>query len=178
MRFLLRSALTALLLAAAPAVAQDGGQGATVVQGDIGIHDAYALSPRPGAPTGSVFMLIHNHGSAPDRLLGASSPLADRVEIHTHEDRDGIMRMRAVEGGLELPAGGMLLLGRGGNHLMFLGVTEPFADGATVPVTLTFEQAGEVVIDVPVDQSRLTGDAPPGDHAAPEGHDHGASQGG
>ncbi|TNC63554.1 copper chaperone PCu(A)C [Rubellimicrobium roseum] len=168
MPVLLRSALAALLLLAAPAWAHDdAAKGVSLQQGDIGIHDAYALSPRPGAPTGSVFMMIHNHGSTPDRLVGATSPLAERVEIHTHMEEDGVMRMRAVEGGLELPAGGMLLLARGGEHLMFLGVTPPFAEGATVPVTLLFEKAGEVALEVPVDQSRLTGDAEAAGH---EGH--------
>lgn len=156
---MLRAALAALLLAAAPAWAQD-----------LGVHDPYALTTVPGAPMGTAYMLIHNHGSAPDRLLSASSPAAERVEIHASVEKDGVLRMEEVEEGLELRPGGVLLLNRGGPHLMFLGITDPFEDGDVVPVTLVFEKAGEVAVDIPVDLDRLTEEAGPEAHE----HEHGA----
>ena len=159
-----RLALASLILTAAPAFAQD-----------LGVHDPYAITARPGAPTGSAYMLIHNHGSTPDRLVGASSPAAERVEIHTSVEEGGIVRMEQVEEGLELRAGSVLLLNRGGPHLMFLGITDPFEDGDVIPVTLLFETAGEVRVEVPVDLDRLTGDAEPAGHEHGEAmeHDHG-----
>ena len=162
---MLRTALAALLLTAAPALAQEG---------HVEIHGAYAIATTPQAKTGSAYMMIHNHAAAADRLLSATSPAADRVELHSSaEDESGVMRMEPVEGGLEIPRGGAIVLQRGGTHLMFLGLTDPWEDGETIPVTLTFEQAGEVAVDVPVDLSRLTEE--PGDDM--EGMDHGDMEG-
>ena len=84
------------------------------------------------------------------------------------------MRMRPVEGGLELPAGGDLLLTRGEAHVMLMGLEEPLEDGATFPLTLIFETAGEVKVEVPVDFARLTEAAADhgGDHADHAGPSH------
>ncbi len=159
---MLRALFLTLLLGAGPVLAQD-----------VLVQDAYAITTVPGAPTGAAYMVIRNAAATPDRLLGASSPAAEQVQLHTHLEEDGILRMRPVEGGLELPAGGELLLARGGAHLMFTGISDPFVDGVTVPVTLVFERGGEVRVVVPVDLARLTGDA--GAHAQ-ESHDHGAHE--
>ena len=64
------------------------------------------------------------------------------------------MRMRHVEDGFEIPAGGTHALERGADHVMFMGLTGGFADGETVTVTLTFENAGDITIDVPVQRDR------------------------
>ena len=143
---MLRAALV-LLLAAPPALAQG-----------IEVRDAYAFSPRPGAPTGAAYMVIANAGGA-DRLLSASSPAARHVVLHDSVEEGGVVRMEEARAGIEVPAGGELALVRGGAHLMFMGITDPFEDGATVPIVLSFERAGEVAVEVPVDQSRLAGPA-------------------
>src|SRR3712207_2337480 len=125
---MLRALLTALVLAAAPALAHEG-------EGQVQIHGAYALATTPQATTGTVYMMIHNHGTVDDRLLSASSPAAERVEIHESvQDGSGVMRMEAVEGGVEIPHGGVAMLQRGGTHLMFLGLTQPWNDGDAIPV--------------------------------------------
>ncbi|MWD26449.1 copper chaperone PCu(A)C [Aquicoccus sp. SCR17] len=119
---------------------------------EITIEDAYARSSNP--MSGGAFLTIHNDGEA-DRLTGIRSDAAKKVELHTTEmTDDGVMKMMAVEGGLDLPANGTLELKRGGNHVMFMGLTEPFEPGKTVPITLIFEKAGEVQVDVPVDLDR------------------------
>jgi periplasmic copper chaperone A len=160
---MLRATLAVLLLAAPPALAQD-----------LGVHDPYALTTVPGASMGTAYMLIHNHASAPDRLLAASSPAAERVQIHTSVEEDGVVSMEHVEEGLELRPGSVLLLNRGGPHLMFLGLTDPWEDGDVFPVTLVFENAGEVTVEVPVDLSRLTDEAGGGmDHDHGDAMDHG-----
>lgn len=161
---LARAALIALVLAASPALAQEG----------IEVHDAYAVASRPNAPSGSAFMVIHNHGGAPDRLVGASSPVAERVELHAHViDANGVARMVEVEDGFDLPTDGTIALDRGGAHLMFLGITDAFEDGDVVPVTLEFERAGSVAIEVPVDLSRLGG-GPAAGHDGGHGAGHGS----
>lgn len=162
---MLRATLAALLLAAAPALAQEA---------HIEVLDAYAIATTPQATAGAAYMVIQNHGAAADRLLSVASPAAERVELHSSsQDESGVMRMEPIEDGLELPAGGEVPLERGGNHLMFMGLTEPWEDGKQIPVTLTFEQAGEVTVDVPVDLSRLT-DGGGMDHGS---MDHGDMEG-
>ena len=125
--------------------------------GDIVIEDAYARASRPGAPTGAMFMTIRNSGEIADRLLAAESPIAQIVELHTHIDDNGVMRMRPVEEGLEIPVGGEHRLMRGGDHVMLMGLTQSLEDGASVPLTLIFENAGEITLDVTVDNSRDQG---------------------
>lgn len=123
--------------------------------GEIEILDPYARSSRPNAPTGAVFMLLLNHAETADRLVSAASDVAQKVELHTHEAGDnGVMKMRAIEGGLEIPAGGHHALARGGDHVMLMGLKQPLQTGETITVTLTFENAGEITVEVPVDPHR------------------------
>ena len=122
---------------------------------EIEVHDPYARAASAMSKTGAAFMVIHNHGGAPDRLIAASSDAAARVELHTHEeDANGVMRMIHVEEGFELPTDGEILMERGGKHVMLMGLTDALEHGETVSVTLTFETAGDVVVDVPVDLER------------------------
>ncbi len=138
---------------------------------EIEIHDQYARSSN--AMAGAAFMVIHNHGDTDDRLVGVSSDAAARVELHTHiEDADGIMRMTHVEDGLDLPAGGEIAMVRGSDHVMFMGLNAPFEQDEVVTITFEFENAGEVVVEIPVDQDRAAdheGHDKEDDHA---GHDH------
>lgn len=130
---------------------------------EVKIDDAYARSSNPMA--GAAFMVIHNLGDTDDRLIGVRSDAAARTELHTHIQSDnGVMQMIHIEEGLGLPAGGDLLLQRGSDHVMFMGLTAPFEDGATIPITLIFETAGEIEVDVIVDQTRMP--MPDMDHGA------------
>lgn len=126
---------------------------ATSAFAEIEIHDQYARSSN--AMAGAAFMMIYNYGDTDDRLLSVTSDAAARVELHTHtEDENGVMRMGEVEAGFVLPAGGELLMKRGGDHVMFMGLSDPFNQGDIVTITLVFENAGEVVVEIPVDQDR------------------------
>jgi len=142
-KLLFVAGLAALTLAA-PLMAQN-----------IAITDAYARVARPNAPTGAAFMMIENLGPGDDRLIGVSSPVAERVQLHTHfENEMGIMKMIHVKDGFALPTGMILMLERGGNHVMFMGLNQPFEHDAVIPVTLSFEKAGDIEIDVTVDLDR------------------------
>ncbi|MGQ3488384.1 copper chaperone PCu(A)C [Roseovarius pacificus] len=122
---------------------------------DIMVQDPYARSSAMMATSGAAFMQIMNHGETDDRLIGAASPVAEMVQLHTHkEDENGVMRMLHVEEGFPVAAGETLMLARGGNHVMFMGITEPFEQGDTIPLTLTFEKAGDITLEVPVDLER------------------------
>ena len=124
---------------------------------DITVEDAYARASRPGAPTGAMFMTIRNSGDADDRLVAVESPIAQLVELHTHIDDNGVMKMRPVDDGFEIPAGGEHQLMRGGDHVMLMGLTQSLENGKTVPLTLVFEKAGEITLDVTVDNDRQQG---------------------
>ena len=130
---------------------------------EIEIHDPYARSASPMAKSGAAFMVIRNTGDAGDRLIGVDSPAAQKVELHTHREEDGVMRMIHVEEGFALPAGGEIRMQRGGHHVMMMGLTAPFEQGETIPLTLIFETSGEISLDVPVDLERKPG----------QGHEHG-----
>ncbi len=128
---------------------------ATPVLADIVISDPYARSSGPMAKAGAAFMVIENTGGADDRLIAVTSDKAKRVELHTHKEMgDGIMKMMEVEDGFVVPAGGSHALARGGDHVMFMGLTSAMEQGETVTMTLTFEQAGEMVVEIPVDLER------------------------
>ncbi len=113
--------------------------------GDLRIDHPYATPTRPGLKTGGVyFRAIKNTGTQPDRLLSASTPRADVVEIHRMQMDGDVMRMRAVPA-LDLPAGADVPLRHGspdGHHLMLLELKQPLKDGERFPITLTFERAG------------------------------------
>ncbi len=130
-------------------------------QDSITVEDAYARSSGKSAKAGAAFMMIQNAGEADDRLIAAESDVAARVELHTHQvDANGVAKMIHVEEGFVIPAGETHMLKRGGDHVMFMGISAPFEHGATVPVTLIFEKAGEIEVDIPVDLERK------GDHGS------------
>ncbi len=115
------------------------------------------------AKSGAAFMQIVNNGAEDDRLINAASDVAMRVELHTHkEGADGVMQMLHVPEGFAIPAGETHALARGGDHVMFMGLKRALADGDMVTVTLTFEKAGDITIDVPVDLQRADAPMPTG----------------
>ena len=123
--------------------------------GDIMVEDAYARTSTMMSKSGAAFMMLMNHGDEDDRLVSASSDVAQRVELHTHkEDANGVMQMLEVEEGFPIPAGGMHALARGGDHVMFMGLNRQLEQGDIVTLTLTFEKAGDMTIEVPVDLER------------------------
>jgi copper(I)-binding protein len=123
---------------------------------EIAVSDAFARSASPTAMTGAAFMQIANTGAEEDRLVAVRSDVAERVELHTHmQDANGVMRMIEVEDGFAIPAGGSHALARGGDHVMFMGLRQPLEQGATVPVVLVFEKAGEIAVEIPVDNARM-----------------------
>ena len=117
--------------------------------GDLTVETPWARATTGRA--GGAFMMIHDAGSHGDRLIGVEADISDRVQLHTTVMEDGVMRMRHVEDGIEVPAGGMAELKPGGFHVMFMGLKQPLAEGDSFPVTLVFERAGAVTVDVTVE---------------------------
>ena len=109
----------------------------------INVEKPWARATAPGAQVAAGYMLIRNPGGAADRLIGASSPVAARVELHVHLNEGGVMKMREVKG-YDVPAKGDFELKPGGAHLMFIDIKRPFKEGEKIPVRLKFEKAGDV----------------------------------
>lgn len=119
--------------------------------GALEIGQPWARATAPTAPTGGGFLTITNKGTTADRLVSASSPAAEKVQIHEMKMDGNIMRMREVEHGLEIPPGATVTLAPGGFHLMMMGLKGPLKQGARVPLTLTFEKAGRIDVELAVE---------------------------
>ena len=123
--------------------------------GQIVISDAYARSAGPLAKAGAAYMKIMNHSDKSDRLIGVQSDIAKKTELHTHlKDDNGVIRMVRIDEGIEIGSMKEHRLVRGGQHIMFMGLKEAFKTGKIIPVTLFFEIAGEVGVEIVVDQAR------------------------
>ena len=113
----------------------------SVTAGDLVVSKAWSRATPGGAKVAAGFLTIENKGSAPDKLVSASTPLADHAEIHEMKMANGVMSMREISGGLTIPAGQSVTLAPGGYHLMLMGPKQPFKQGEKVPLTLTFGEA-------------------------------------
>lgn len=141
--------LKALLAAAAASVVSSA-----VLAGDIMIHDPYARVSSKSAKSGAAFMVIHNHSLESDVLISVESTVAKKVELHTHKEVEGVMKMIKLEDGIVIPGMGHHALKRGGDHVMFMGLTQSLHHGDDIEVTLIFERGGRVKLKIPVDLER------------------------
>lgn len=140
------AALLCASLFALPAFAHD------YTAGSLKIDHPWSRAMPVNSPMAAAFMSIENKGHQDDRLLSASSPQATRIELHTHLNDNGVMRMREVSGGVILPAGKTTKLAPGGLHIMFMDVKKQAKAGDKFPLTLQFEKAGKVEVVVNVEQ--------------------------
>ncbi|WP_205769588.1 DUF1775 domain-containing protein [Microvirga sp. KLBC 81] len=141
----------------APAAAQHAG---TLI-----IEQPWSRATPAGAKVGGGYLRITNNGKEPDRLIGGSFPNASRIEVHEMAMEGDIMRMKPVQGGLEIKPGATVELKPGAGHLMFMDLKQQLTEGQTVKGTLVFEKAGTVNVEYTV---RGMGGAAP----APMEHKH------
>lgn len=125
-----------------------------------------ATAPNAGATAG--YLTIHNHSQTDDRLIAVKAEFARKSEIHEMKMVGDVMKMRPLEGGIIIPAGGMALLEKGGNHLMFMGLTEQIKFEEDYQFTLVFEKAGELIVKA--DTISLSGKSK--SHDGHKGHKH------
>jgi len=142
----LRTELLALVVAflAVPAAAQD------YRVGSLEIGHPWTRATAPTAPTGGGFLTVTNKGATPDKLISAKSAAAETVQIHEMKMDGNVMRMREQAGGLEIPPGATVTLAPGHFHLMMMGLKGPLKQGEKVPVTLVFEKAGSIDVELAV----------------------------
>jgi periplasmic copper chaperone A len=148
MRHIQKILVACAALVALPAFAHDG----------VHINNPYARVMGGIGASGAVFFEIENHQSQDDRLLSATSAAAQRVELHTHLEQGGVMKMVHVTEGFAVPANGTHALQRGGDHVMLMGMNDALQNGDTIDLTLTFERAGQVQVQAVVDNERKPAD--------------------
>ncbi|RDZ28930.1 copper chaperone PCu(A)C [Lysobacter silvisoli] len=118
--------------------------------GDIAIERPWVRAMAPGAPAAGGFAALTNTGDRPDRLVSASTPDAQRVEIHEMRMDQDVMRMRQLADGLPLPTGTRVELKPGSYHLMLVSPKRRFMQGERVTIELRFERAGKHQVVFPV----------------------------
>ena len=161
MRRILLELSAAIVFTLAAMLATAGGASASGIM----VTEAFArASATPTAAAGAAYVSLMNHGSEADTLLSVASPAARAADIHMTEMADGVMKMKSA-GPLEIPAMGTLEMKPGGYHIMLVGLKAPLRQGEEIEVTLSFRNAGELRVKVPVGG------------VAQGGHDHGASAG-
>jgi periplasmic copper chaperone A len=117
--------------------------------GDITIGHPYSRTTAPGQSTGGAYLRLENRGAA-DKLVSASAPVAQGIEMHEMRMSGDMMQMREV-GAIDLPSNKPVVLHPGGLHLMLVGLKAPLKKGDKFPLTLRFQNAGEVTVDVVVE---------------------------
>jgi copper(I)-binding protein len=118
--------------------------------GGLGITDPWSRATPKGASVAGGYMKIKNDGSTPDRLIGGSSDVASKFEVHEMKMENGIAKMRPLEGGLEIKPGETVELKPGSFHVMFTGLKKPLTAGDHIVGTLVFEKAGTVNVQYDV----------------------------
>lgn len=116
--------------------------------GDITVEGVWARASAGLARAGAAFMIIKNTGDA-DQLIAAKADVSKRVELHTHLHQDGVMKMRQIKS--VTVNKGVTMLQPGGDHVMFMSLNAPLKEGESFPLTLVFEKAGEVKVDVKIE---------------------------
>lgn len=163
---LLLAGLPLWLLAPAGAVAEEAGA--------LSVSGAWARATPGAAKNGAAYFVLKGAKDSADTLVGGSSPGAGVVEIHTHIEDGGVMKMRKLDK-LEVEAGATKVFAPGGLHVMLINLTAPLKEGATLPLTLTFAKAGEVKVEVAVAGIGAAG--PAGSGAADASSDAGSHDG-
>jgi copper(I)-binding protein len=118
--------------------------------GNLHIEHPWSRATAPGTAVGAGYLEIRNEGEREDRLIGAMSPVAGRVMIHRSVERDGTTTMEHQHHGVAIPAGGEVVFAPGGYHLMLMQLEERLEKGDRVPVTLEFERAGTIEVELDV----------------------------
>jgi copper(I)-binding protein len=118
-------------------------------KGDIQVRHPWSRATAPGAKVAAGYMEIRNSGSQPDRLVSASTPIAQRVEMHISQQQGEVMKMRQVQA-FEIPARERYELRPSGPHLMLVDIARPLKKGERFPVKLRFEKAGEIEVQFEV----------------------------
>jgi copper(I)-binding protein len=117
-------------------------QAASPTAGSITVEHVWARATPKGASNAAVYLTLVNNGSETDRMIGASSQIANDIQFHEERDENGISKMRALQA-IDIPPGAPVVLKPSGLHLM-LRIKQQLMEGQTFPLTLIFEKAGSI----------------------------------
>jgi copper(I)-binding protein len=140
----LTAPLTLAQFAAVPAQAAD------YDVGSIHISQPWSRATPKGAASAAGYMTITNNGTTPDRVSCVSSEASAQCQIHSMTMEDGVMKMRPIEGGLEILPGQTITLAPGGFHMMLVDLKHPLEAGQTMKATLKFDHAGTIDVGYPI----------------------------
>src|SRR5260221_13062838 len=139
--------------------------------GSLEIKHPWSRATPKGASVAGGYLKIINTGTTPDRLVGASTEVAGKFEIHEMSMDNGVMKMRMLANGIEIKPGQTVEFKPGSYHLMFDGISQPVEQGKRVKGTLEFEKAGKVDVEYAIE---AIGGAPKGEpasgHSGHQGH--------
>lgn len=121
-----------------------------VVLGNLELSGAFSRATLPNAPVGGGFLTIVNKGAEADRLAAVSTPAAGVGQLHQMKMEGDVMKMNELPDGIDIPANSTVALEPGGLHIMLMDLKGPLVEGTSFPVTLTFEKAGTVEIQMQV----------------------------
>lgn len=141
----------------APAAAQP------FMLGDLSIHGPWSRALPAVAPNGAAYFEVENGGEEAVHIVSASSPIAERAEIHTHEMDGEVMKMRHVTS-VRVPPGSTVPFEPGGLHVMLIGLKQPLVDGGSFPLTLELDGARAIEVTVEIVGAGATGRSGHGDH--------------
>ena len=157
--------MSSKLLAAAASLLIAGSAWAQT--GQLQLTEAWARATPGKAETGAAYLTIVS--PVPDRLTAVATPEAQTAELHNMTMEGGVMKMRPLPNGVELPAGQPVTLKPGGTHIMLMGLKQPLKKGDTFPLTLSFEKAGTKEVTVAVEAPGAMGPQAAGPSKAPSG---------
>src|SRR5580704_9690533 len=146
----IKLSLIVTLTAAAVVLLAPRASAQTFKAGSIAIESPWARATPKGATIGAGYMKITNTGTTPDRLMSGSSDVAPKLEVHEMKMENGVMKMRPVQGGLEIKPGETVELKPGSYHVMFVDLKKPLAEGDHIDAKLVFEKAGAVDVQYDV----------------------------
>jgi periplasmic copper chaperone A len=112
--------------------------------GPVTIEQPWARATPPGAEVAGGYFTIKNDGAEADRLVSVTAEIAGRAELHQMAVENGVMKMRPLDSGVEIPASGSVTFDPSGYHVMFMDLKKPLKEGDKFNGTLTFEKAGTV----------------------------------
>lgn len=170
----MKTASLAIVAAIFPAFVATATLAETPTEAPITISDAAARSAN--VMSGAAVMTLTNTGSEDCTLTAATGDVAEKIELHTHENVDGVMKMTAIPDGITIPAGGDYQLEPSGDHIMLMGLTAPLEPGDSIDLVLDFGPCGVVPVEIPVvalssEDAAGMDHADHGDHETVHDHD-------
>ena len=118
--------------------------------GSLVIGHPWSRPTVTGMPTGVAYLSITNRGTRQDTLIGASTPVATRVEFHRTSFESGMARMRPADA-LVVQPNATITAEPGGLHLMLVDLKTPLVAGTMVPLVLHFQLAGDITVELKVE---------------------------